>query len=456
MITLDILKIPEDNELTYTNEEFEALKIPGLGWKYNTLGYGNRELIDERIKSMLKTPLSRDTLYYRKEFFSELMNHPDKKTISNLIKDFPSERPIHEGATWNPLDYLEAQRLVNFPRNLERLSNMGLSSGLFQDFVRFSKAFLEKNREFVSKMEEINKKYPPRYTEIVEGRTWNGRSIKKKLGRNNRKYQEKIIGELSPFQNLYKTGASLRYQFMNYLLFSKICEKGCDVRFFGRSGEAGEIRGAIHPFYNQSSGAEKRSKFGTAVANNILWNKDNRLTLITGANSGGKSVYLRTIGINILLAMNGFYALADSAMMSEIRRVWPAFDFGDARGMGHLEKGLKYFRHVAENASRRDILLMDEPAQGAEPAAEYQLAKGNISKIAEMGGFNSFIVTHDIELVKEFLQKEGVSFKKVADYGDKDNKYGIFDGLSEGGYGMRLAKKMGADPKSLENIIKRR
>jgi len=40
--------------------------------------------------------------------------------------------------------------------------------------------------------------------------------------------------------------------------------------------------------------------------------------------------------------------------------------------------------------------------------------------LAGHGEFNSFIVTHDIEMMRKFEGLEGVLFKKVADY-DDDN-----------------------------------
>ncbi len=69
------------------------------------------------------------------------------------------------------------------------------------------------------------------------------------------------------------------------------------------------------------------------------------------------------------------------------------------------------------------------------------------------GEFNSFIVTHDIEMMRKFEGLEGVLFKKVADYDDDKNKYKLMDGISKGRYGMSLARRLGTDPDSLKRVI---
>lgn len=459
----DFLKIPELSELSYSSRELDALDIDSLThslYYRSVTGYGNLKTMKVNFNRMIETPLSKESFKYRHEFFNDLMQSQDhKKNMEKLVKNLPRSNAIvkDEFRQEYSLDYLETQRLLEFPDTISSINDLLGDIKLANDFKKMTNNFYKNNNDFVKLSAEILKNHPINSWETVsrtdyKNRTRNYRT-KEKLHENHDYVLEKIM----PYKEISNFGKEVRNQFLIYLMFGKALEKGVSPDIvFGNAG-IGNLEKAIHPRYNSNSSEDKKvSRFGSAVPNDIFWSKDSRQTLITGSNSGGKSVYLKTIGLNVLLAMNGFHPLADKVQLIAIRRIWPAFDFGDEKDAGHLETGLKYFRNLAENVTTKDLLLMDEPAQGAEPAAEYELAKGNISKIAYLGGFNSFVVTHDIDMMKEFDGKKGVVFKRVADYDDEENKYKIMDGLATGGYGMRLAKKIGADPESLEKLILKR
>jgi DNA mismatch repair ATPase MutS len=278
----------------------------------------------------------------------------------------------------------------------------------------------------------------------------------RKLDANCKRITSTNAKEQAEYQ-LIEIGRNLRNQLRTYLLFAYIAGAGgCKPEFFSPDDRKGFITGGCHLNHVTWDTSGRKSNMIMPVPNNASWESDERVTLITGSNSMGKSVYLRMIGLNILLAMSGFYPVAEEMKLSPVRRVWPCFDTGDARGTGHLESGQEYVAKMRDCATREDLLLIDEPGQGTEPAAQYALAKGVIKNLALLGGFNSFVVTHDLALVDEFRNMRGIRFMQVADYDDAERRYKVFDGISEGGYGMRMARKKKTDPESLKQAIRKR
>jgi len=429
----DLLKVPKRSELAYSKEELNALKVlMGTRFIFAT-NLGGREFRHKTIESMLSAPLNWEALTYRRDFFTELMTDSQLRAgFKKLVKELPDKDVYIPFIDMEPV-LRAARRLTNFPANLEKLIGLGYTSRLYEDLRKYCRKFLEATPEFIAVTKKIKKKDP--YVKDLHS-----------------------VKLLIPFSDLKDIGKHLKQQLTSYLLFAYVCQNGCKPEFLAPERREGHIINGLHPYYgdwidspNPWSGPARL--FTNPVPNDAGWGQDARLTLVTGSNSMGKSVYLRMIGLNVLLAMNGFYALADEMKLSPIRRIWPCFDFGDRQGAGHLETGQEYVAGMRDRATQEDLLLIDEPAQGTEPAAEYKLAKGLIANLARHGEFNSFIVTHDIEMMKKFEGLEGVLFKKVADYDDDKNKYKLMDGISKGGYGMSLARKLGTDPDSLKRAI---
>ncbi len=432
----DILKIPEKTKLSYTASELSALKVHMEQRFGRTTGVGSWEFRNKAIEGVLATPPSRKTLMQRRAFFSEIMDG-GRKNLSDIVSKLPSQqispRSIYGYSFDNYYTSVKrARKLVDLPVNLRRIIELEWKSGLYAELSGFCSDFISSNKEFVETADKIREK----------GLTYEN--------------WQSIIESLEPYLDFVGVGKSLKEQLLTYLIFAHACNSGCLPQFSDRSSKNGRIVNGMHPSYGDWMDTRTGPRIYTnPVPNNAEWNENQRLTLVTGSNSRGKSVYLRMIGLNVLLAMNGFYAIADEMAFSPVRRVWSCFDFGDRVGAGHLETGQEYVAQIRDNATREDLLLIDEPAQGTEPATEYRLAKGLV-EFAHLGGFNSFVVTHDLALVSEFSGLESIAFSRVADYDDEKHKYQVSPGIARDGYGMRLAKKFGTDPESLKRAIKKR
>ncbi|MFH0962324.1 MAG: hypothetical protein V1820_06605 [archaeon] len=454
---LDILKIPGRTPLTYSEQELEALKVTNLDFIVaNTPGFGGSATFG-RVRRILETPIDEATRDYRLQFFSELMDAPDfLRKVQGLARAIPDSKIYssrwRENGEVEKARALAAERLANFPLVLAEIENLDSRSSVAHDLKKYARQVLFQSPDFLEATRKVREEYPPRG--VVELRA-------RDTGRPRRLFEideENLAAAaslLEHFPEFAEYGRVLKEQLAGYLALAYICEDGARPKFLDPEERRGRIGNAVHRAYEKCDYSRSRTARIRPVPNDAGWGPEKRTTMITGSNSMGKSVYLRTIGINILLPMNGFYALADEIEFSPVRRLWPCFDFGDSAGKGHLETGQAYVARMNRDANLYDLLLIDEPSSGTEPEVERALSEGLI-KFAQAAGFNSFVVTHDVGLVREFQGTPCVAFRRVADYDDPSNKYRILEGISQGGYGMALARRLGTDPEGLMETLRQR
>ncbi len=122
--------------------------------------------------------------------------------------------------------------------------------------------------------------------------------------------------------------------------------------------------------------------------------------IITGANMAGKSTYLRTIGINYLLAMTGARVAAKAMTFS------PTMLFTGLRTNDSLADGESYFfaelkrlQSVVESAStgQRMFILLDEILRGTNSADKQRGSLGLIKKLIKLP-VSGLLATHDLAL----------------------------------------------------------
>lgn len=119
------------------------------------------------------------------------------------------------------------------------------------------------------------------------------------------------------------------------------------------------------------------------------------VTMITGANMGGKTISLKTIGQVIAMAQYGFFVPCEKAEM-------PLYDFlfvsiGDAQ---NIDMGLSTFGAEIINISRilereqdNGVILIDELARGTNPREGYAISKALIEYLKETS-LKAVITTH--------------------------------------------------------------
>ena len=135
------------------------------------------------------------------------------------------------------------------------------------------------------------------------------------------------------------------------------------------------------------------------VENNFEIGKDYKSIIITGSNTGGKTVTLKTIGLFILLAKSGMFLPCTMAKIYPFKQIFA--DIGDAQS---IQQSLSTFSShmtniidIINGSNGESFVLLDEICAGTDPQEGAVLAQVILENLAAKGVYST-VTTHYGEL----------------------------------------------------------
>lgn len=137
--------------------------------------------------------------------------------------------------------------------------------------------------------------------------------------------------------------------------------------------------------------------------------KDYNYLLITGPNTGGKTVTLKLVGLFALMATSGLFLPCSESKISLFDEIF--CDVGDEQSieqsLSTFSSHVKNLVDITNNVNERSLVLIDEIGAGTDPDEGSALAQAVIEKLLDSKSFG-LVTTHYSKLKEYAYVKEGI------------------------------------------------
>ena len=224
-------------------------------------------------------------------------------------------------------------------------------------------------------------------------------------------------------------------------------------------GSSVEIHQGRHPLLNKDSVVPLDVQLGDKFT----------MLLITGPNTGGKTVTLKTIGLFAIMAQCGLQLPCESASVCIFDDIFP--NIGDEQS---IEQSLSTFSShmvdivgIVENMTDRSLVLFDELGSGTDPVEGAALAMSILEEVLQRGAMCA-ATTHYAELKAFAVERDGVcnaccefdaetlkpTYKLLIGTPGKSNAFAISEKLGlPGHFVSRASEYIDSDTRSFEAVL---
>lgn len=185
---------------------------------------------------------------------------------------------------------------------------------------------------------------------------------------------------------------------------------------------------------------------------NFEWNPETRGVIITGPNTGGKTVSIKTVGLFTLMACSGLHLPCESAEICMRSQV--LCDIGDGQNISdnlstfsaHISNVIAILKRINDES----MVILDELGSGTDPAEGMGIAIAILEELRKSGCL--FLVTTHYPEVKEYAKRHAdiLSARMGFDRENLKPLYRLEIGQAGESCALYIAKRLGLSPHMIQ------
>ena len=275
-----------------------------------------------------------------------------------------------------------------------------------------------------------------------------------------KEYEEKVLNAKDKIENLeYQLFKEVAYEIKNHkgilqdLAYkiayldvasnlAHIAIKNSYIQPEIHTGKDIEIIAGRHPI------VEKLIPAGEYVKNNIVFDDNKEMIILTGPNMSGKSTYMKQVALIIIMAHMGSYVPANYAKIGLVDKIFTRIGASDdlLTGQSTFMLEMSEVANIVNSATNRSFIILDEIGRGTSTFDGISIATAITEYIHERIGAKTIFATHYHELTQlEDKLDRAENYRIEVKENDKEIVFlrEIVKGGADKSYGIEVARLAG-------------
>ncbi len=182
---------------------------------------------------------------------------------------------------------------------------------------------------------------------------------------------------------------------------------------------------------------------GKVVPNDVRCSDDGKISLLTGANNGGKSVFINMVGVTQIMFQLGLAIPARRSAMKIVKKLYCHFPNVNTDRDSRFVDECRRMKKIVDGVDGETLILMDESFSSTGDDEGCEVASAVLGNVGKRGAY-CFFSTH-LHALGELVRNGSLKMTPMAVTMDGDTptyriEYGKIDDYS---HAMRIAKEFG-------------